>query len=344
MFHKLPLIYNPDRSSQVCQATMEFLEARNSIHETLEESLWAYQSIGRSIPHTVETMFSGHFFPFRESHEELQISYNLAFFGFYKQAFASLRSSLELGLLSVYYNINDEGHTAVKAWLNSRDTWDANTPKASKIWSILLSNPNIHTFQSTHDIKAYFGELSFLHNYVHTKGFKFSNSLGKPKSNYQVFDEDVFFKWINTVGQVVSIVATLHLLKYPIGLVEFDWGLKFGIDVPAFGGMDGSEICRIKKFLAADWVTTLEEIASKDERTQATLKEIISLPDITAQDIESQILEMDKSMIKMAQSFSEWENQELQNLQYFSDSNVRSKILSRVAVLRVWAKENGISM
>jgi len=38
-----------------------------------------------------------------------------------KLAIQWLRSGLELGMLSVYFNINDDGHNAVKEWLQAKD-------------------------------------------------------------------------------------------------------------------------------------------------------------------------------------------------------------------------------
>jgi len=71
----------------------------------------------------------------------------------YKQAFSTLRSGLELGLLSVYYNINDDGHETVKEWFYSLDGPGSNTPRAEKIWKILLSNPNIEEYNNKFDLK-----------------------------------------------------------------------------------------------------------------------------------------------------------------------------------------------
>lgn len=97
-----------------------------------------------------------------------------------------MRSALELGLLSVYYNINDEGHETVKEWYSSQD--DAKTPRTEKIWKILLSHPAIFKFNDKFNLRQKYDDLSFLHNYVHTKGVKFSNDLGGLKGNFQVFE------------------------------------------------------------------------------------------------------------------------------------------------------------
>lgn len=88
---------------------MKYIKECN-LEERISKLGWAYYSIGSVIPQTVDSLWSGHFFPYTESWDELQVSFCLSLFGLYKQAMVSLRSGLELGLLSVYWNLNDDGH------------------------------------------------------------------------------------------------------------------------------------------------------------------------------------------------------------------------------------------
>lgn len=94
----LPISYECDKSIEVYYLSKDFIE-NSDVKEKISELFWVYHSIGDLIPHTAESLWSGHIFPWVESWEELQISYNLCLFGFYKQAMVSLRSALELGLL-----------------------------------------------------------------------------------------------------------------------------------------------------------------------------------------------------------------------------------------------------
>jgi hypothetical protein len=133
-----PYIFEADKSIEVYKQTENYFTENPDVKSRIEELGWVYHTVGMIIPQNFENLWSGHFFPFIESWEELQVSFNLICFGLYKQAFVSLRSGLELGLLSVYYNINDDGHNTVKDWLKSKDIKEANTPPAHKIWKILL--------------------------------------------------------------------------------------------------------------------------------------------------------------------------------------------------------------
>ena len=125
----LPFTYTYEASLSVYNQSQQYLEAHPDTVDKLSRLAWAYASIGKVIPTTSENIWSGHFFPYRDSWEEVQVSYNLCLFGFYKQAMTSLRGSFELGLLSVYWNLNDDGHEVIQSWLRSRE----NTPRFDKV-------------------------------------------------------------------------------------------------------------------------------------------------------------------------------------------------------------------
>lgn len=340
MNHYPPYIYEPAKSIEVFGASEKYLDINPHLKEKIINLGWCYKSVGKSIPQTMENLWSGHFFPFVESSEELQISFNLVMFGLYKQAFMSLRSALEVGMLSVYYNINDDGHKVVKDWLNSKDTWEANTPRSDKIWKILKTNKNIESFDRKLNLRERFEDLNYLHNYVHTKGYKYSNKLGLMKSNFQTFEEKVFLKWLDAYENVVTIVATLHMLKYPITSIVYDWDDKVGIDNP-FPVLESFEIDRIREILPFAYFREIHSIASVDPDTLELLNHIENLPDMTEEEKEQQIVDFDKSMIENEQGFIEWERQELKWLEKMSDE-AKEKVLRRIDVIRQWAIKNNM--
>jgi hypothetical protein len=285
----LPFTYNFDNSTSVQKQTDEFLENNEEFAGQLFELSWAFHSIGNAIPHTTESWWSGHYFPFSESFEEFEISFLLCSQGFYKQSMTSLRSVLETGLLSVYYNINDEGHKTVQVWLQSEDGKQNDTPYFNTIWKILIAHPNILKFQNTYDLKAEILNLGYLHNYVHSKGAKYSNQIGLFKSNTQTFERTGFTNWLETAQKVVRVILILHLLKYPLAIIEYDFSRKFGIDIPTFGGLNSFHISRIKSVLGANLSEILLNIALEDNSVIDFIKQIESMPDITQAEIDKQI-------------------------------------------------------
>jgi len=336
----LPYIYNQQNSIDVFEKTNEFLESNSEIKTKIEKLGWVFHSIGKSIPQTKENFWSGHYFPYVESWNELQISFNLASQGLYKQAYTSLRSALEVGMLSVYYNINDDGHKVVQSWLRSKNSWEANTPRADKIWKILKSNENIAKYNSIYGLEDEFGSLSFLHNYVHTKGYRYSNELGIPKSNFQTFEEDVFLNWLKTYQRIIILLVKLHILKYPISIIEYEWSRKVGIDNP-YPVLEIFEIELIKELLSDECINVLKNIAENDKNTQGLFGYICSLPDITDEEEELQIINLDKSMIEHGEGFIEWEKKERERMERYSNET-KIKVSNRIEIIRKWAIENNM--
>ncbi|GMT44965.1 MAG: hypothetical protein IEMM0006_0797 [bacterium] len=294
----LPLTYNPEDIEKVLKETEVFLKKNNDLEKELFSLLWSYHSIGNSIPQTTENYWSGHYFPYSESYEELQISFLLCKQGLYKQAMTSLRSVLEVGILSVYYNISDEGHKLVQGWYQSESGKENDTPYFNTIWKVLKEHENFVKFNFYCDLEKRIKSLGLLHNYVHTKGLEFSNDFGLRKSNTLTFQEKGFMKWIKTAKEVVSIVLILHLLKYPIAILEYDYSRKFGIDVPEFGGLNSFGIERIKEVLGKETIDVLLNIALEDKKVIALMNEIENMPDISEEEVQKQIESINRIMKK----------------------------------------------
>lgn len=339
MPHYSPYIYTPKKSIEVLKCSEEYIDTQPAFKERISELGWCYQSVGKMIPHTTENFWSGHFFPFVESWEEIQISFNLVMFGLYKQSFMSLRCALELGLLSIYYNINDEGHRTIQDWLKSRDKWEANTPNSKKIWKLLYTNANIKEFDQKTDFKKRFDSLGYLHNFVHTKGFRYSNKLGQFKSNFQTFEENGLLKWFEAYEAITILVTTLHMLKYPIASMEYDWSRKVGIENP-YPVLEGFEIDRIKTLLPEKYFDEICVLASKDQQAQELYKHITGLPDMTKDELENQSIELDKFYVE-GMGFTEWEKQQLQWLEK-GNFATEEETLRRIATIKEWADKNNI--
>lgn len=341
--NSFPFSFTPESSQDVHLETERFLQSEPELEDRLTQLSWIYFSVTNIIPHTYENYWSGHFFPISESWEEFQVSFNLCSQGLYKQAFCSLRSMLETGLLSVYYNINDEGHITVKNWLKSRDSADSNTPTSKKIWEILRSNPEIEKFDSKHRLCDRHKRLGFLHNYVHTKGKKYSNSLGLIKSNRQTFESAVMRKWVAALEEVITLVSTLHILKYPQALVVYDWGSKFGIDIPSMGNLQVHEIDNLKQFLPHDYYLDLELITQESKSVSELMTWIESLPTMTEDNLEEQYLNLQKGFIEMGNGFLDWEEQERRAYSKVLDEGSEEEkavFERRIEKLRVWAEQN----
>lgn len=336
-----PFNYTCDKSVEVYEESKKFIAA-SGYEDKISNLAWVYHSIGDLTPQTTENVWSGHFFPWVESWDEIQISFNLCLFGLYKQAMVSLRSGLELGLLSVYWNLNDDGHEVIQDWLKSKE----NTPYFGGIWKKLEKHPNFRLFQQSHDIRSRILNLGFLHDYTHTKGQKFSNSLGLFKSNFQTFEKKGFILWFEAFEEVVKVLSILHLIKHPIGIIRYDYSQKFGINKPEFGGLEIFEIERLERIIEKEVFNTIESIAQADDNVKSVMEWVSNLPDITREDITEQIIELDKLSIQ-GQGLEQWLEMEKQILetekQIHGDGFQKDEAYQqKVDLLIQWAKENNL--
>jgi hypothetical protein len=131
----------------------------------------------------------------------------------------------------------------------------------------------------------------------------------------------------------------LHLIKYPIGVIQFDYSTKFGIDIPAFGGLDEFEIDRLKQIIGQDTFQTIQSIVESDSTVQDLLSWIKSLPDISEKEVQTQIIKQDQSLIQGIK-FNDWLNMMQQYVSHLSGYE-KELYEQRVEFLRQWAKENG---
>jgi len=330
-----PFIYNCEHSIEVYETTKSTLQD-SELADRIGRLAWAYHSTGDLIPHTAESLWSGHFFPWAESWNELQIAVTLAFFGMYKQAMVSLRMGFELGLLSVYWNLFDDGHEVIQEWIRSKEE----TPRFGEIWDRLKRHPNFEWFQDRMDLRARLLALGDLHNYVHSRGARFSNTMGLLKTNYQTYEEELLQRWGDTFEEVIRVLAIAHLIKYPIGTIRYDYSSKFGIDTPMFGGLNESEVDRLEEILGQPTFFILQELANRDEHTQSLIAGIMSLPDMTDQEVDEQIVDFDKLEIENM-GVSAWLKMQNQLMEGFEDPGLLAKWKSRNQRLAEWGSEMG---
>jgi len=327
-----PFNYSHKLSNEVFEKTSAFIK-ENSLDKEIGNLGWAYQAVGDLIPHTTESWWSGHFFPWVESFEELQISWNLCSSGFYKQAMSSLRSTCELGLLSVYWNLNDDGHIVVNDWVKAKE----DTPRGSDIWKKLIKHQNFQYLQNAYDLKSRILALGELHNYVHTRGAKYSNKMGGRVSNFQTFEERAFNTWFYNFKEVVAVIAICHLTKYPVGTFSFDYSSKFGIDTPMFGGIVEHKVKILEELVGEEVFTIIKRLSLQDENAQEIIKWVTQLPDMTKEEVDEQIRNMDRLEIEMS-GLGNWIKNQTVIMEMVTD---KSSIEKRINDLSQWAKDKG---
>lgn len=298
----LPLSYTFDQSSIVYKETQKFLERNYGLKTEIQDSFYVYMSLVELIPQTLTTIFSSNRFPLYESLEDLHISYVLCSQGFYKQSIATLRNVFELNLLSLYMNIQDEGHIAIKDWMNSKQS----TPSVSVFWKKISKNDNFVKFGQTYNLEEMLKEMNELHNYVHTKGLKYSNYMGKfYNGGAQVFDEEAFLQWLKYIKKIVELSALLHLIRYPLGIVEYDYSEKFGFDIPMMGVLLPEQRKKIKLCINENMLKEIEKISKSDLHVQNVMNHVKALPILSEEELDSKFINQQKQIIEDA-GLSHW--------------------------------------
>ena len=205
----------PDQNTlEILELTNAYLNDNKKIVDKINEILWVHRTGFDLLPQTLENIGSGHVFPIGESEYELECSIHLCKLGFYKHSIIALRNVLELGLLSVYWDIDGKSHINIPRWVSSNEP----TPFQNKVIKALKKNKRIVEFDQKHSfftqIKDLYDELS---DFSHTKGVSFS-STELSRANFNTFNQASIEKWLGFIETVVAIVITLHILQYPVGL------------------------------------------------------------------------------------------------------------------------------
>ena len=330
-----------DRNTlQVLEATNGFFDRNKAFADKLSELLWAYRATIDLLPQTPENVISRHTFPLVESQYELECSIQLCKLGFYKHAIIALRNVLELGALSVYWDIDGKSHINIQEWVYSNES----TPFQSKVITTLKKHKRIAVFDNKHNIieqiKSLFGELS---DFSHTKGLKFSGvELGK--SNINTFNEESVQTWLQYTEKVVQIVIALHILQYPVGLQNIDLWSKFGINPPAGRFLEPHQADRIRKIFDEEVAEALQSISDADPEVRSLAQAINDMPDLTDEQVENQWEEHEKLLIQLNPlGYRGWQKSQKVIAKYELKTSPLAYIrtVMRWKRLKKWAKENG---
>jgi hypothetical protein len=279
------LLNSDENILKVLEQSNTFLKSRNDLSSTIEEILWIFRALEDLIPQTLENFWSGHIFPLVESNSDLENSIQLCKLGFYKSAIVTLRNVLELGLLSVYWDINDNSHIDIQKWFRASEK----TPFKKTVFVKLKTNQNIMIFDSKHNIfkniDILFKQLS---DFTHSRGHYHSNQE-LAKSNTNRFNEQAFLKWFELMTNVIQFVVSLHILKYPVALQYTPIDQKFGMNGPVGLFLQPSDTKRIRNFLDNDILKTLQEISDADPTAQSLREWVEEQPDISNDELQEQI-------------------------------------------------------
>lgn len=280
-----PGLNNPTRANETREETEEYFRNHGDLRRRVRDHLQARYEINDLIPQTLDRFGSGHYFPFSESYDELEKSLLLSVFGFYRNAFDSLRTSLELSLVGVFYDRDDDAGSKIQEWIRS----DAPTPWFRKEMIPALSTiPGYEAFCEISNfedvLQKLYGNLS---GFVHVRGFPYS-STRLSSSNVIQFSEESLRGYIDFFCEVAHSSVILILLKYPIGMQSVPLTSKFGLNPPAGGFLDAEAQAAVLAILHEDERRVLQAISDADPEVRGMVKQIEAMPDLTSEGWEQQ--------------------------------------------------------
>jgi hypothetical protein len=337
--------FSPKPIWEIYHRTCDYL-SRTGAGEEIERLGTVFRLTRKVLPEQIEQVWSGHLFPWDECYGDLQISFAQASYGLFKPAYYLLRSALELGLLLVYWKMDDSDPEAWKGWLRSTDS----TPRACTIWKRVMGHANFQAFQRTYDLDSDYASFSALSDYVHTKGMKYSNAVRLPGSSIRVpgfspcFSEEAFDEWRSRFKSTVRFLCMCFLVRYPIGTVRFDWVRKFGIDIPAFGGLSDTDICQLEELITPEVFRAISAIAPHDDHVAEVMNWVNGLPDLSDEVNDEQVIELYKTLMNPNQ-IAEWiaiQRKIIERARVEGISTARKEAI--VSHIADWARDRGVEL
>jgi len=294
MTSPLLIVNNHKKVEEVYNKSEEYLNIHEDLRDEIATHLWAYHEIGDLIPQTIESLWSGHFFPYSESYYELENSFELCKRGFYRHSLFALRCVLELGVLGLYFDKDGQAHLDVQAWLRSDDQ----TPHFRSCLRRLFELEYFKQFDAIFSLRQEVENLySSLSDYVHVRGYRYS-ATGQTHANFNRFSESSLYRYVEFMKKVVKSIVTMMLLKYPMGMQDLPLWDKFGLNPPAGGFLDESSQPAVLAILDEDVKEVLQNISDSDPTVNKIVKDILAMPDLTEEQLEKQRAELDKIMKK----------------------------------------------
>lgn len=250
----------------------------------------------------IKQLYSVGYFPATETEMELDHSIKHALIGSYKSAFADLRRSLELTLISVF--LTSENYDTKKAvnWVMSK----SDTPGFSKSLDKLIKHGRFKEFNDKYEWKKNLQEFywllsDFSHNKGQLKGYRelnrtnfFTAGTSAPSINYETLETFCDF-YIKTVSEIVVMLA----LYNPMILVGVPLDEKFGLNGPASGFYYEGQAELVHELIPNNYKGYFKNLADNDLEIKSVVDYFNSLPDLTDEDIKEQIKMQNEFFDKM---------------------------------------------
>jgi hypothetical protein len=265
-----PIVVNDhSRIQSVYDESEKYLQEHTDLRDGIAAHLLAYNEVQDLIPFEAYKLGSGHLFPYSESRYELESSFELCKQGFYRHSFFTLRSVLELGILGLHFDNNGQPDPLLGKWLNSK----ADTPRFEKeMLKSLFESEYFRQVDARFSLREETAELyDRLSNHAHIRGYDFS-SRRHSRGDANRFNKSSLGEYVELMSQVVRVVITMMLLKYPVGMQSLPVWDMFRPNPPEAGWLEEDTHRRVVAPLPEDVKDALQQISDNDPGVKATLE------------------------------------------------------------------------
>lgn len=335
----LPLLHSKRSVDETYELTAQYLQDNAVVLEDINDHYWALHYVWDVIPQNISTIFrSSHTFPAMEAQSKFDSAIALALEGFYHESILCLKNCYELGLLSVFYNHDENGPSNIEAWAKG----EIDTPFMRELKKGLKKVPGFIDF----DVKfGLFDELDAtyrtLNNYSHTRGIRHSARGIAMQSNVNHFEEKAFSEWWRVASVVAKSLVLVHTIRYPLAIKKLNLYTKFGISIPFGYFLDDGHVDMVRKVLPDDRLQFIEGLLEKDEFSQSVIKDVLDMPDMTKEDYKKQTFNHHRMSVEHdPDGYEGWFESHSKMYEQFG-VDVYEKFLEEAKELKKWAEENG---
>ena len=245
--------------------TEEYLLNHKSVVEKIECLQSSYHLILEIIPETLQKLGSGHTFPYFESYHEFENSLLLGLQGFYRHSFYGLRSMIELGVLTIFYDREGNAGKEIRDWLMSNEETPWFKEMLKRIFNIIQFKEYNKIFALKNELQSLYSEIS---DWVHVRGLKFS-SRELNMSNVNNFIQKSFELYVNLLERSIIALTQLFLLHFPLGCQGVPYAVA---DEIAGGFVTDHQSNLIQCIISKERREKLKELSDNNEFVIGTLK------------------------------------------------------------------------
>lgn len=289
----------PEQVTMAYRQSEEYLATEPHLQETVRLTRrFCHTILLQLVPSYFESQARIGYFPFAEASTDGAFAIDLALSGLYKPAYSCLRSFLELSFVGLHYlALPDRDRSGVK-WLEG----ESSTPFRSRVVRALQAHPQFSAAAKKVDLFGRFDSLyGRLSDITHTKGLDYGH-IKISKANFPRFVDSSLREFSQAAHEAASLVATAFSILRPVVLIPLPLFEKFGLNPPASGFLEGSEVEDVMSLLPSGHREWLGSRGDSDEEARSVLAWILELPDLSEEEIQKQVEDQEKWLTELSET------------------------------------------